>query len=184
MWTTSTARAPLYLGCAGTPHMPPAVHVYQVRYATSSASSCPPSRYASAGVRPASAGWRPAEARDYRTAARILELLAVRSVALLTNNPDKIDGLRAEGIGSPPGGQARQDGPPAVAGRPGARRRFSADSSARPPGSAPAPGSAGPLPWPGRPTGAAAPRPAHAGCARIPPARRPTSARPGAGSCV
>ena len=40
----------------------------------------------------------PADARDYRIAARILELLDVRSVALLTNNLDKIDGLRAEGI--------------------------------------------------------------------------------------
>ena len=40
----------------------------------------------------------PADARDYRMAARILELLDVRSVALLTNNPNKIDGLRAEGI--------------------------------------------------------------------------------------
>ncbi len=40
----------------------------------------------------------PADARDYRIAARILELLDVRSVSLLTNNLDKIDGLRAEGI--------------------------------------------------------------------------------------
>ena len=40
----------------------------------------------------------PADARDYRIAARILELLGVRSVALLTNNMDKIEGLRAEGI--------------------------------------------------------------------------------------
>ncbi len=40
----------------------------------------------------------PADARDYRIAARILELLRVRSVALMTNNLRKIDGLRAEGI--------------------------------------------------------------------------------------
>ena len=40
----------------------------------------------------------PVDARDYRIAARILELLEVRSVALMTNNMDKIEGLRAEGI--------------------------------------------------------------------------------------
>ena len=40
----------------------------------------------------------PADARDYRIAARILELLKVRSVALMTNNMNKIEGLRAEGI--------------------------------------------------------------------------------------
>ena len=40
----------------------------------------------------------PADARDYRIAARILELLKISSVALLTNNLHKIEGLRAEGI--------------------------------------------------------------------------------------
>ena len=40
----------------------------------------------------------PADARDYGIAARILELLKIRSVALLTNNLHKIEGLRAEGI--------------------------------------------------------------------------------------
>ncbi len=40
----------------------------------------------------------PADARDYGIAARILELLQVRSVALMTNNLRKIEGLRAEGI--------------------------------------------------------------------------------------
>jgi GTP cyclohydrolase II len=40
----------------------------------------------------------PVDARDYRIAARILELLKVRSVALMTNNMGKIEGLRAEGI--------------------------------------------------------------------------------------
>ncbi len=40
----------------------------------------------------------PAEARDYAIAARIIELLEIESVALLTNNPDKIVGLEAEGI--------------------------------------------------------------------------------------
>ena len=43
----------------------------------------------------------PADARDYRIAARILELLKIRSVALLTNNLHKIEGLRAEGITVP-----------------------------------------------------------------------------------
>ena len=40
----------------------------------------------------------PTDARDYWAAARILELLDIGSVALLTNNPDKIDGLRMAGI--------------------------------------------------------------------------------------
>lgn len=40
----------------------------------------------------------PADARDYRVAARIIELLRIRSIRLLTNNPEKIAGLRAEGI--------------------------------------------------------------------------------------
>ena len=40
----------------------------------------------------------PVDARDYKVAAKIIELLKIRSVALLTNNPDKIDQLKAEGI--------------------------------------------------------------------------------------
>ena len=40
----------------------------------------------------------PADARDYRTAARIIELLGIASVRLLTNNPAKISGLEQEGI--------------------------------------------------------------------------------------
>lgn len=40
----------------------------------------------------------PADARDYRVAARIIELLGITSVRLLTNNPAKIAGLRREGI--------------------------------------------------------------------------------------
>jgi GTP cyclohydrolase II len=40
----------------------------------------------------------PSDAREYRAAADILRLLMIRSVALLTNNPEKIDGLRKEGI--------------------------------------------------------------------------------------
>ncbi len=40
----------------------------------------------------------PDEGRDYKVAAKILALLKVRSVSLLTNNPDKIDKLRAEGV--------------------------------------------------------------------------------------
>jgi GTP cyclohydrolase II len=40
----------------------------------------------------------PEDARDYRVAARILELLGIQSVVLLTNNPDKIDGLEREGV--------------------------------------------------------------------------------------
>ena len=40
----------------------------------------------------------PADARDYRVAARIIELLGIASVRLLTNNPAKIAGLRREGI--------------------------------------------------------------------------------------
>ena len=40
----------------------------------------------------------PAEARDYGVAARILALLGIQSVALLTNNPDKIEKLTAEGV--------------------------------------------------------------------------------------
>lgn len=40
----------------------------------------------------------PAEARDYGVAADMLRLLGVESVALMTNNPDKIEKLKAEGI--------------------------------------------------------------------------------------
>jgi GTP cyclohydrolase II len=40
----------------------------------------------------------PGEGRDYKVAAKMLGLLGIRSIALLTNNPDKIDKLRAEGI--------------------------------------------------------------------------------------
>jgi GTP cyclohydrolase II len=40
----------------------------------------------------------PGEARDYRVAAKIIELLGIRSVALMTNNPDKIDKLTGEGV--------------------------------------------------------------------------------------
>jgi len=40
----------------------------------------------------------PAEARDYAVAARIIEQLGIRSVALLSNNPDKIQKLEAEGV--------------------------------------------------------------------------------------
>lgn len=36
--------------------------------------------------------------RDYRVAAAMLKDLGVRSVRLLTNNPDKINGLEAEGV--------------------------------------------------------------------------------------
>lgn len=40
----------------------------------------------------------PAEARDYAVAARIIELLGIESIALLSNNPDKITKLEAEGV--------------------------------------------------------------------------------------
>lgn len=40
----------------------------------------------------------PAEARDYAVAAKIIELLGIRSVALLSNNPDKIGKLEDEGV--------------------------------------------------------------------------------------
>lgn len=40
----------------------------------------------------------PAEARDYVVAAGMLDLLGIKSIALLSNNPDKIDKLRAEGV--------------------------------------------------------------------------------------
>jgi GTP cyclohydrolase II len=40
----------------------------------------------------------PDEARDYKVAAKILALLKIRSLRLLTNNPDKITKLKAEGV--------------------------------------------------------------------------------------
>ncbi|WP_461110492.1 3,4-dihydroxy-2-butanone-4-phosphate synthase [Streptomyces calidiresistens] len=40
----------------------------------------------------------PADARDYAVAARVLEDLGVRSIRLLTNNPDKVDALRRHGL--------------------------------------------------------------------------------------
>ncbi|MEE8441475.1 MAG: GTP cyclohydrolase II [Spirochaetia bacterium] len=40
----------------------------------------------------------PAEVRDYAVAAKILELLEIRSIALLSNNPDKIAKLEDEGV--------------------------------------------------------------------------------------
>jgi GTP cyclohydrolase II len=36
----------------------------------------------------------PVDARDYKVAAKIIKLLKIRSVSLLTNNPDKIDQLK------------------------------------------------------------------------------------------
>lgn len=38
------------------------------------------------------------DARDFSVAARMLELLGVQSVRLLTNNPEKVAGLQAEGV--------------------------------------------------------------------------------------
>ncbi len=40
----------------------------------------------------------PAEGRDYRAAALILEMLGVISVELMSNNPDKIEKLRTDGV--------------------------------------------------------------------------------------
>ena len=40
----------------------------------------------------------PVDARDYKVAAKIIQILRIRSVALMTNNPDKIEQLKAEGI--------------------------------------------------------------------------------------
>jgi 3,4-dihydroxy 2-butanone 4-phosphate synthase/GTP cyclohydrolase II len=40
----------------------------------------------------------PADLRDYGDAAQCLELVGVRSIRLITNNPGKVDGLRAHGI--------------------------------------------------------------------------------------
>ncbi|HZI98894.1 MAG TPA: bifunctional 3,4-dihydroxy-2-butanone-4-phosphate synthase/GTP cyclohydrolase II [Actinomycetales bacterium] len=40
----------------------------------------------------------PVDARDYGAAARVLDDLGVRTVRLLTNNPAKLEGLRAHGV--------------------------------------------------------------------------------------
>jgi GTP cyclohydrolase II len=40
----------------------------------------------------------PVDARDYKVAAKIIELLGIKSILLLTNNPDKIGQLKAEGV--------------------------------------------------------------------------------------
>lgn len=40
----------------------------------------------------------PVDARDYKVAAKIIKLLKIRSVSLLTNNPDKIDQLKSAKI--------------------------------------------------------------------------------------
>lgn len=40
----------------------------------------------------------PDDARDYAVTAAIIRLLGIRSVRLMTNNPDKIEGLRTAGI--------------------------------------------------------------------------------------
>ncbi|MXO96648.1 GTP cyclohydrolase II [Erythrobacter aquimaris] len=40
----------------------------------------------------------PDEARDFPTAARMLDLLGVRSIRLMTNNPAKVDALGAHGV--------------------------------------------------------------------------------------
>jgi len=40
----------------------------------------------------------PVDARDYKVAAKMIKLLKIRSVALMTNNPDKIEQLTKEGI--------------------------------------------------------------------------------------
>lgn len=40
----------------------------------------------------------PAEARDFPVAARMLELLGVRAIRLMTNNPEKVQALAAAGV--------------------------------------------------------------------------------------
>ncbi len=40
----------------------------------------------------------PVDARDYRVAAKIMQILGIRSVRLITNNPDKIGQLQAAGV--------------------------------------------------------------------------------------
>jgi GTP cyclohydrolase II len=38
------------------------------------------------------------DARRYASAAQMIRLLGIESIALLTNNPEKIQGLEAEGV--------------------------------------------------------------------------------------
>jgi 3,4-dihydroxy 2-butanone 4-phosphate synthase/GTP cyclohydrolase II len=40
----------------------------------------------------------PADARDYGDAAEVVDLLGIRSIRLLTNNPDKVAGMRQHGV--------------------------------------------------------------------------------------
>jgi 3,4-dihydroxy 2-butanone 4-phosphate synthase/GTP cyclohydrolase II len=40
----------------------------------------------------------PADARDYGDAAAVIDMLGIQSIRLLTNNPDKVSGLRRHGI--------------------------------------------------------------------------------------
>lgn len=40
----------------------------------------------------------PDDARDYSVTAAIIRLLGIKSIRLMTNNPDKIEGMRKEGI--------------------------------------------------------------------------------------
>jgi GTP cyclohydrolase II len=40
----------------------------------------------------------PAEARDYQVASDIIDLLGIKSIALLSNNPDKIEKLERDGV--------------------------------------------------------------------------------------
>jgi GTP cyclohydrolase II len=40
----------------------------------------------------------PDEARDYKVAAKMLALLGIESIRLMTNNPDKMEKLKAEGV--------------------------------------------------------------------------------------
>lgn len=40
----------------------------------------------------------PDDARDYAVTAAIIRLLGIKSIRLMTNNPDKIEGMRKEGI--------------------------------------------------------------------------------------
>ena len=40
----------------------------------------------------------PTEARDFPVAARMLDLLGIRAIRLMTNNPEKVRALEAEGV--------------------------------------------------------------------------------------
>ena len=40
----------------------------------------------------------PDEARDFPTAARMLELLKIKKIRLMTNNPAKVEALAAQGV--------------------------------------------------------------------------------------